>query len=249
MGSRAEGERAAVGGEGGRASSRAFLLLVGGAGLALVVAVVVIFHCTPQDAELGFVQKIFYFHLPSALYGYLGFTICCVASIGYLVRPRVIWDVVAQSGAFCGVLFCGMVLLSGPLWARKSWEPWWTGEPRLVLTLVLFLLFVSYLLVRSFGGRGELTRQIGAVLAVFGFADIPLVHLAVKRWGGHHPRVIHQGGISGEMWLALGVSMVALGLLFVVLFWLRLRVGLLEEEVEDLHRDIADRSGLVEDRQ
>lgn len=218
------------------------------AGVALVWSVVVIFEFTPADAELGFAQKIFYFHLPAAIFGYVGFTICCVASIVYLIRPTAVTDAIARSGASVGVLFCAMVLISGPLWAKKSWGTYWTGEPRLILTLALFVIFLSYVLVRSYGGRSALTRRIGAVLAIFGFADIPLVRYAVQKWGGNHPQVVtgRGGGISDEMQLALTTAFIAFALLFAGVFWVRARYAVLVEEVEGLHLEIGDRELLAE---
>lgn len=218
-------------------------------GIALFASVWVIFHATPTEVSMGFVQKIFYFHLPPAILGYVGFTICCVASIVYLVRPSVTADCVAQAGAAIGVLFCGMVLISGPLWAKKAWGQYWSGEPRLTLTLALFVIFVAYILVRSYGGTGALTRRIGAVLAIFGFADIPLIRYAVTKWGGSHPPLETgtRGGMSDEMWLTMRLSFIAFALLFASLFWLRLRLSLVSEAAESLHVEIGDRELLIED--
>lgn len=220
-----------------------------GAAVALVVAILLVFHYAPNDRELGFAQKIFYFHLPPAILGYLGFTICFVGSVWYLMRPSERADAVARSGASVGVLFCAMVLVAGPLWAKKSWGTFWTGEPRLILTLALFVIFLSYVLVRAYGGRSELTRRIGAVLAILGFVDIPLVRFAVTKWGGNHPQVVTGGGqgITNEMELALWSCFVAFGLLFAALFWLRLSSAFLTERIESLNRDIADRSLLLEE--
>lgn len=218
-------------------------------GIALFASVWVVLQETPNEASMGFVQKIFYFHLPPAILGYVGFTICCVASIVYLVNPSFKADCVAQAGAAIGVLFCGMVLISGPLWAKKAWGEYWSGEPRLTLTLALFVIYVAYILVRSYGGPGALTRRIGAVLAIFGFADIPLIRYAVTKWGGSHPPLETgtRGGMSTEMWATMQLSFVAFGLLFVGLFWLRLRLGLMSEQAESLHVEIGDRELQIED--
>lgn len=218
------------------------------AAIAMVVAIVYVFELTPNEPRMGFVQKIFFFHLPSAILGYLGFAICCIASIVYLIRPSAKVDAIARSGASVGVLFCAMVLISGPFWAKKSWGTFWTGEPRLVLTLALFVIFLSYVLVRSYGGDNAFTRRVGAVLAIFGFADVPLVRWAVSKWGGNHPQVVtgEGQGISPEMQSALWACFVAFILLFLALFWVRLRMALLKEAIEDLNRDIGDRELLLE---
>lgn len=216
----------------------------------VVVMLGMIFFYAPIERSMGVVQKIFYIHVPSAIAGYIGFLICAAASIIYLLRRTPAADVVARAGAECGVLFCTAVLLSGPLWARKAWGVWWTGEPRLLLTLVLMLIFVAYLLVRSLGGRSELTSRICAMLAILGVANIPMVRWSVERWRGSHPQVMtgEGGGISSEMELVLTISFATIGLLFALLFWLRVRIGLAEEDVERFHREASARAYRIEDR-
>ena len=191
---------------------------------------------------MGVVQRIFYFHVPSAILTYAGFVLCCCASVVYLVTGS------ARAGAELGVLFCAIVLVSGPIWARKAWGTWWTGEPRLLLTLVMWLIFVAYLVVRALGGRTEMTRKICAVLGILGVADIPLVRVAVARWRGNHPRVLREGGIDPEMMHTLLAMMAALGLVFAVLLIARVRIGLVEEDVETWHRSLHARRVAIDDR-
>ena len=219
--------------------------LIAATAIALVTAICLILLYAPNEQTLGFVQRIFYFHVPSAILGYLGFTICFCASILYLFRGGAHIDAVARVGALIGIVFFSMTLTSGPLWAKKSWGTFWTGEPRLVLALALFVIFLSYVLVRELGGRSELTRRIGAVLAIFGFADIPLVRYAVRKWGGHHPEL--DQALTSEMFLTLAVSFIAFILLFIVLFWVRLRDAFLEERLLCLERDLADRELVLEE--
>ncbi|TVQ95290.1 MAG: hypothetical protein EA398_18010 [Deltaproteobacteria bacterium] len=199
-----------------------------------------IFFYAPTEATMGVVQKIFYIHVPSAIAGYLGFILCCAASVWYLLRGDVRADVVARAAAEVGVLFCLGVLLTGPIWARKAWGTWWTGEPRLLLTLVLLLIFVAYILVRQFGGRSDLTRKICAVLAILGVADIPLIRYSVERWRGSHPQVItgEGAGITPEMQLVLTTSFITFALLFVTLLALRVRIGLAEEQADAAWRAV-----------
>src|SRR5690554_4579411 len=135
-----------------------FLILTAVCGVAFVATLWAVFAYAPQEATMGIVQKIFYFHVPSAIASYVGFLIAFVASIAYLLTGRRGADVYARAGAEVGVLFCFMVVMSGPLWARKAWGAFWTGEPRLMLTLILLLIFLAYLVVRQLGGDSELTR-------------------------------------------------------------------------------------------
>ena len=224
----------------------------GGAGLTALSAVTVIamlaalglvFFHAPIESSMGVVQKIFYFHVPAAIIAYLGFFIACGASIGYLTTSSRMADVIARSAAEMGVLFCAAVLISGPLWARKAWGTWWTGEPRLLATLVLCLIFVAYLVVRELGGRSEMTAKICAVLAILGCADIPVIRAAVSRWRGNHPQVVtgDGGGLEPSMWISFTAMSVAMLLLFATLLWSRIRVGLMEEDIETMHLSLQPR--------
>lgn len=223
--------------------------LAGAAAVGLAAALYLIFGYAPTERTMGIVQKIFYIHVPCAVVSYVAFFLCCAASALYLLKGSVTADVVARAGAETGVLFSLVTLTTGPLWARKAWGTFWTGEPRLMLFLVLMLIFAAYLVVRNFGGRTELTRRICAVLAILGVADIPLVRYAVRLWRGNHPQVITRdgGGITPEMGVALAVSFGAIALLFAALFWARIRVGLAEEDVERYYRGLARREYRVED--
>lgn len=218
-------------------------VLVALSALSLLAALYLIFAYAPQERTMGIVQKIFYFHVPSAIAAYAGFFTACGASVVYLVRGSRRADVVARAGAEAGVLFCTVVLMSGPLWARKAWGAFWTGEPRLMLTLILLLTFLAYLVVRQLGGNTELTRRICAALAIIGVVDIPLVRYSVVRWRGHHPQVItgEGGGLAPEMQTALLVSFVAVALLFATFLWIRIRLGMLSADAEVVERAVAIR--------
>lgn len=218
-----------------------FVILAGLTGVVFVAAMWAIFAYAPQESTMGIVQKIFYFHVPSAIASYAGFLTAFGASVVYLIKGNRSADVVARAGAEVGVLFCFVVLMSGPLWARKAWGAFWTGEPRLMLTLVLLLIFLAYLVVRQLGGDTELTRRVGAALAILGVVNIPLVRYSVARWRGNHPRVItgEGGGISSEMQVALALGFVFAALLFAMLFIARMRQGLALVELEGLQREAA----------
>ena len=163
-------------------------------GLLMLVAFGMIFFYAPVELTMGIVQKIFYVHVPAAMCAYAGFTVTSVASLLYLLKPRKGWDIAAQSGAELGLLFTIYVLISGPMWAYKAWGKAWTWDPQLTATFVLFLLYGGYFLLRQFSGPSERLRKIAAVLAVFAFIDIPIIHYAVKKWGGLHPVVEREGG-------------------------------------------------------
>lgn len=225
-----------------------FHLLAGATVLSFAFAFWAIFAYAPVEASMGIVQKIFYFHVPSAIAAYVGFFVAFCGSIFYLLTGRRGADVLAVSGAEVGVVFCLMVVMSGPLWARKAWGTYWTGEPRLMLTLVLLLVFLAYLVVRALGGQTELTRKICAALAILGVANIPLVRYSVARWRGHHPRVItgEGGGIAPEMQVALLAGFVCFALLFAMLLIARYRQGRARVDIQLLERETALREHTVQ---
>lgn len=225
-----------------------FVVLAGLTAVVFVAALWAIFGYAPQEATMGIVQKIFYFHVPSAIASYIGFFIAFGASVVYLIKGDRRADVVGRAGAELGVFFCLIVMMSGPLWARKAWGAFWTGEPRLMLTLVLLLIFLAYLVVRQLGGDSELTRRVCAALAILGVVNIPLVRYSVARWRGNHPRVItgEGGGISPEMQVALMMGFLFAALLFATLFIVRTRQGFALVASEELQREAALRAHRIE---
>ena len=185
-----------------------------------------IFVVAPVEKQMGIVQKIFYFHVPSAYAMYLGFVVSAVGSALYLIKREPKWDALGVAGAEVGTLFCLIVLLTGPLWARKAWGVWWTWDPRLTTTLLAGMIFAAYLALRSMGDAGEVEKRFAAGLALFGLIDLPLIHYSVQRWRGVHPMVItgKGGGLESEMYWALGLSFIAFTGLAVLLIWTRAAV-------------------------
>lgn len=214
----------------------------------LVVDLWAIFFYAPVELQMGVVQKIFYFHVPSAYAMYLGFITAAVASAGYLIKRKDAWDAVAVAGAEVGFLFCLIVLISGPLWARKAWGVYWTWDPRLTTTLLAGMVFAAYLALRSFGGAGEAERRFAAGLAIVGLLDIPIIHYSVQRWQGQHPTVItgRGGGLDPDMRTTLLVSFVFFTLFVVLLIWTRARAERAKQRLAEAEIEAA-RRGLLED--
>lgn len=214
----------------------------------LLAAIYTIFFVAPVEQQMGVVQKIFYFHVPSAYAMYVGFVLSAVCSAGYLIRRRDAWDAWAAAGAEVGFIFCVIVLTTGPLWARKAWGVWWTWDPRLTTTLLAGMVFAAYLALRSFGGAGEAEKRFAAGLAVVGVLDLPIIHFSVQRWRGQHPTVITNkgGGLHPDMGTALLVSFIAFTFLVVLLVWTRARLERSRQKVADMEIEAA-RRGLLED--
>ena len=155
--------------------------------LSIVGLAVLIFGFTPDDALMGFSQKIMYVHVPVIWSAYVAFFIVFFCSIGYLWKRSEAMDRAARSAAEVGVVFCGLALASGSIWGRPTWGTYWIWDARLTTTLLLFLIFVGYGLLRRFGGAGEQTARLAAVIGIVGFLDIPLIHVSVNWW-----RTLHQ---------------------------------------------------------
>ena len=177
----------------------------------------------PYESTMGLVQKIFYFHVPAAIMMFAATFTCGLASIAYLVRGKASSDRLAEAAAELTVLFGIVVLISGPLWARKAWGVWWQWDARLTSTLVLWLLFSAYLLLRRFGGPG--TEKLAAGVATFGMANVPFIYWSVNVWRTMHPKTTVVPSLVPEMRFPLYWCMAAFLLLFIALLMTRVRLA------------------------
>jgi heme exporter protein C len=159
-------------------------------------------YVAPTDAMQGEVYRIIFYHVPSASVAFLFFAISLCGSIGYLAFRRnspdraQAADAWALAGAEVGVVFCTVVLITGPIWGRRAWGIWWTWDARLTTTLVLWLIYVSYLLLRRFAA-GHQMQTLAAVLGIFGALDVPIVYMSNRWWRTQHPAPVF-GGDSGS---------------------------------------------------
>lgn len=208
--------------------------------LLLPLAAIMVFLHAPADANQGFLQKIFYFHVPSAFAAYLGYVICGIASLAYLLKESTLADRIALAGAECGSLFSLCVLITGPIWAHKAWGRAWEWDPRLTTMLLTFLLYAAYLLLRRSEEDSTHLRRIAAVLGTLGLLGVALVRVAVRLWGGIHPQVITgQGrGIHPDMVPAFALSMLAFLALALSLVALRTRLAMREAHLAQLRLEI-----------
>jgi heme exporter protein C len=202
------------------------ILLVYALYQALVVA--------PTERTMGDVQRIFYYHVPSAWTAFLLFFVNLVASVVYLVKRNPKADAVAVVTAEVGVVFCTVVLVTGPIWARPVWGIWWTWDIRLTSTLVLWLIYISYLVVRRFSDSAQ-TPVIAAVLAIFGALDVPLVYFSIWYFRTQHPQPVIGGGgsIDPRMLRVLMINWLAFLCFAFLICWSRYRLETLHREVEE----------------
>lgn len=219
---------------------RAFQILVVLTAVAYVAVINVIFLKVPVEATMGIVQKIFYFHVPAAVSMYVGAGACFVGSAGYLARGTRNWDALARSGAEVAVVMGMMVLVTGPLWAAKAWGVYWTWDPRLTTSLLSILIYVAYVVLRSFAGDGDAERKFAAALGVLGAANLPIIHYSVRKWGGNHPTVISSGGGGlrhPDMKLALNLGFVAFFLVSALLIWSRYRLEVSKNRLQEIEEE------------
>jgi heme exporter protein C len=211
-----------------------------------LVALYMIFLYAPQELTMGEVQRIFYIHVPSAWTAGTAYFVLFVASISYLWKRSPRADDVAQAAGEVGFVFCSGVLVTGPLWAKPVWGIWWTWDARLTLTFVLWLLFVSYLMLRAYVSDPGRASVLAAVVGIIGFADVPIDYMAIRWWRTQHPQPVIAGGqgsgLDPRMWLTFLVSVGAFLCLFSYLLRQRLWLAEARRELSALRRAMASQT-------
>jgi heme exporter protein C len=214
-----------------------FVVVAALAALGLLVAPQLILSA-PREATMGFVQKIFYYHVPSSITLFLASFVCAWGSILYLFKGSERGDAIAVSAAELAVLFGSCALVTGPLWARKAWGTYWQWDVRLTTTLLLYMIFIAYLFARKYGGPGS--RKLAAGLALFGAADVPLIYFSVSIWRTIHPKTTVIKTLGPGMRPAFYVSWLTFTLLFFVLLHLRMNLERARKAVDELHLELED---------
>jgi len=216
------------------------------AAVGMVGALWMIFMVVPTEAQMGVVQRIFYVHVPCAWVAYLCFFLVAGASARYLWNRSEAADRLAVASAEVGVLFCTLLLVTGPIWARPIWGVWWTWDPRLTMTVILWGIYLGYVMLRAFGAEEEGIASYAAVLGIFGVLAIPVIRVSVRLLHGMHPAVLttREGG-SGladpMMRTTLFVTAIAMTVFAVWLLVLRVRIESMERTVLGMRRAADDR--------
>jgi heme exporter protein C len=208
---------------------------LGASALLMVTALYMVFIYVPTEATMGIVQRIFYLMVPLGWLALLSFLVVFIGSIFYLVKRDIKWDTIAYCSAEVGIVFTTLALIVGSLWARPVWGVWWTWEPRLTATLVLWLIYLAYLIIRSYVAEEGRRARFAAVIGIIGFIDIPIVVLSTSLWRGIHPGpVIFEGGLEPAMLQTLLVSIAAFTVLFFYLLKERVSIKIVEAELMKL---------------
>lgn len=207
--------------------------------LLVASAAGLVFFYAPLEAVMGYVQKVFYFHVSSAWVGMLSFIVAAVAGGVYLKNGQRKWDITSYAAVEIGVLFAIIAIITGSIWARPIWNTWWTWDPRLTTTAIMTLVYVAYLMLRQGIDDPEKRARFGAVYVIIGALSVPLTFMSIRIFRTIHPVVINApNGTSAafdmapKMLLTFIFSLFAFSVLFVTLLWHRVELGKAQDELE-----------------
>ena len=194
----------------------------------------------PTERTMGDIQRIFYIHVPSFLTSFVAFLCVFVASVAYLVTKNMQWDRIGLACAELGTIFCTAGLITGPIWAKPVWGIWWTWDALLTTTLILWLLYVSYLLLRDFLEEPARRATLAAVFGIFAFVDVPIVYFSIRIFRTQHPQPVFMGGqdsgLDPNMKMVFYLSWITLLILFGLLVSMRVKLEKEREQVRELRR-------------
>lgn len=205
-------------------------LFAGASALLIPAAIGMVFFYAPLEKTMGSVQKIFYFHLPLAFSAFLSFFVAFIAGIMYLRTRRQIWDARLAASVEIGVVLTTLVLITGSLWGKPIWNTYWTWDPRLTTSLILWFIYASCLILRSAVEEEGKRATYSAVMAIVGFVDVPIVFLSARLWRSIHPTVIRSDsvGLESSMLITLLACMVAMLTFWIGLYKFRVSLQLQE---------------------
>lgn len=208
-----------------------YVTLAAVAVVLMLLAAGAIFLYAPTDYLQGPVQRIFYLHVSAAIAAYGCFAVVLIGGLVYLRNESVVADRFARAGAVTGVVFTTVTLVMGMLWAKPIWGTFWTWDARLTSTLVLWMIYAGYLIVRRLADPGRQAARIGAVVGIFGFVDVPIVHFSVTWWRTVHPGpVIVNDALPPQMLATFLFTMACTLVLAGVLVYLRYRIETVRDE-------------------
>jgi heme exporter protein C len=218
-------------------------IILGAIAILLVIAAAyAAFFIAPEERTMGLIQRIFYFHVSSAWSGFTAFFLCFLGNLLYVWKRDQKYDWLAVSGAEVGLAFTTVVLITGPIWAHPVWGIWWTWDARLTSTFVLWLLYVSYLLLRTLVDEPDRRALLSSLFGIFAFLDVPLVFGAIRWWRTQHPQPVIMGGqgsgLDPTMKAVFFFSALAMHVLMLFLVAERYALEQMQTETEFLTREV-----------
>ena len=217
-------------------------ILAWAAGILMAAATWMVFFYAPLERVMGAVQRVFYFHVAAGWLGLVAFLGAGVAGVIFLVRPAKKWDVWAVALVEVGLVYALINIVTGSIWARPAWNTWWTWDPRLVTATIMELVYVAYLMLRQGIEDPERRARFGAIYAILGSVTVPLTYFSIRIWRTIHPVVIGSGSPTAEggfdmtssMLFTMLFSILAFTVLGMAVLWQRVRLGWLQEHVDEL---------------
>ena len=215
--------------------------------ILFVVAVVMVFFFTPLERTMGQVQKVFYFHVATAWVGMLGFMVAAIVGIIYLMKNDRKYDIAGLAAVEISLVFFFIAIILGSIWARPIWNTWWTWDPRLTTATIVELIYAAYIMLRQGIEDPDRRARFGAVYAILGFISVPLTFVSIRLLRTIHPTVVGNSDPSGEgsfsmtgpMKTTFFFSLFTFSVLFINLFWHRVRMGNLAAKVEELRLKVS----------
>lgn len=221
-------------------------------GIFMLVALYMALAWAPDALNLEapaerYAQRIFYFHVPSAWIGFLAFIVAAVAAVLYLATRNPRWDIWGLASVEVGLAFFTMVMLSGPIWAKPTWNVWWTWDPRLTISTISWLLYIGYLMLRGAVDNPERQARFAAVYALIAAISVPINWMAIRWWRTIHPAVVAPAksneamggfGMSDNIMLTLIFCLVAFTVFYITLMYHRIRLENLKRRVDAVKQEI-----------
>ena len=203
--------------------SNIYLGFISLSSVLMVVSLYMSLIWAPTEITLGDSQRIFYIHIPLAWLGMLSVIILAVFSIAYLITRNIKWDNLAYSTAELGFILITLVLVTGMIWSKAEWTVWWTWDPKLTTTVILWFIYLSYIMLRTYGPSDLRGASYGAVLGIIGAIDVPMIYMAANWWSSAHPELNigplsdQSSSVNSEMMMTLLVSLIAYTMLYIII--------------------------------
>src|SRR3989304_2658611 len=213
-----------------------------------VLAIGMVFFYAPLEAVMGQVQRVFYFHVAAGWVGMLSFLVAAIAGVVYLTSSNRKWDIVSLSAIEIGIVCALMNIVSGSIWARPIWNPWWTWDPRLTTATIMELIYAAYLMLRQGIEDPDRRARFGAVYAIIGFLSVPLTFFSARLFRTIHPVVIGsndpnaqgQFDMTPKMLQTFMFGLLTFTFIFADLLWHRIRLGRLADKAEQMKLKMAE---------
>lgn len=215
--------------------------------ILFLAAVYIALVYAPLEAVMGWVQKVFYFHVATAWVGMMGFMAAGVAGAIYLWKKDLKWDIVEVAAVEISMVFFGITIVMGSIWARPIWNTWWTWDPRLTTAAITMLVYAAYMMLRQGIEDPERRARFGAVYTILGFVAVPITFISIRLLRTIHPVVVGKGAgsgdgsfaMTGDMRIAFFFSIFVFTVLFIDFLWHRIRMGKLAAKVEQLRLKVS----------